>query len=400
VTAITFNFDTQSLIKARPLQLKLGQGKFQFPNTGLYTPIRKFKQAYCASYNGFYQFKMFNLLHVAAVKMLTGKLSRGDFQTALFASGGLYLALNQLHSSLAIEKTFGDFTSGFSHQFGVALACMVLSEAYRVPWDKMSPIPVKGKKSLDYEIGLPDECWLKLEAKGVSGGSLSSARSSIFKKKQTTLASSQNNNTAMVGVIVQASRDLRKNGVIELIDPFFAPNLEARQPENQLAGRYLHYTAIARLAGLENVADEFKDRVERLISSHMRNPRTPRRYETDNIASINGRTVVGVQWRLGNGFNSGQQSYLNQEEVWFYQGMDLSILDQVLQNELPDTASFHYPQDGDRDARNRLSDSSEDAIHSFLPDGSYFGMGASRVAGLVPISRYELSDPPFIGRLR
>lgn len=210
MTAITFTFDTRSLTKARSLELKLGQGQFQFPKSRLYTPIRSFEQAYRTLYGGCYQFKMRKLLHVAAVKMLTGRVMSMDFQTALFASGGLYLALNQLHPSLAIEKTFGDFTAGFSHQFGVALACMALSEAYKVPWDKMAPIPVGKMKSLDYEIELPDGCWLKFEAKGVSGGSRSSARSSIFKKKQLAQANSLSSNTAMVGVIVQASRDLKK----------------------------------------------------------------------------------------------------------------------------------------------------------------------------------------------
>lgn len=392
-----------SLSKARPLKLELGKGKYQFPNDRLYAPVRKFAQAYQTAYNGYYQFRMYKLLHVAALKMLEAKLDSLDFQTALFAAGGLYLALNQTHASLAIEKTFGDFTSGFSHQFGVALTCMVLSEAYKVPWDKMNPIRVSADKSLDYEVELPNDDWLKLEAKGVSGNSLSSARSSIFKKKQTARANSPVSNTAMVGVIVQASRDPNQLGVIELIDPPFEPNFVARQPANQRAGRLRHYAALARFAGLEMNARELISDAQFLVSPEQEQWRVVyfRRAPTDMQTTINGRSIVGIQWRLGDGLSSTASGSSSQQEVWFYQGVERTILERALANELPEIAPFHFDEEIGENARSEFSDSIQDnVVHSFLPDGSYFGIGVGQLSGLLPISPHELSGPPDFLRAR
>lgn len=397
--AITFNFDTMSLRKARPLKLELGKGKYEFPNDPLYEPVRKFEQAY----KGYYQFRMYKLLHIAALKMLGAKLDALDFQTALFAAGGLYLALNQTHSSLAIEKTFGDFTSGFSHQFGVALTCMVLSEAYKVPWDEMNQIPAGKDKSLDYDIKLPNGDWLKLEAKGVSGNSLSSARSSIFKKKLTARAKSQVSNTAMVGVIVQASRDPDQPGVIELIDPPFEPNLVARRPENQRAGRLRHYAALARFAGLEMNALELIRDAELLVSSGQESlvvSDSPR-VLTNIQATINGRIVVGIQWPLGDELSSTASGSSSQQGVWFYQGVERTVLERALANELLEIAPFHFDGEIGANARSEFSDSIQDnVVHSFLPDGSYFGIGVGELSGLLSILPHELSGPPDFLRAR
>lgn len=152
---------------------------------------------------------------------------------------------------------------------------------------------------------------------------------------------------------------------------------------------------------MEAVAEEYISRIRQLTSSHQFRLR-PRSFEPTNrgVASINGRAVVGVQWRLGSGLNPISPNAATQDEVWFYQGMALSRLNQVLENELPELPSFHYNPNNDSATEDDFFDSAEaGVIHSFLPDGSYFGMGAGQLPGLLPISRYELSEPPFLGHL-
>lgn len=387
--AITFNFDAKSLTKARPLKIVCGTKQYSIPTDTLYDPFWKFIQNYQKNFKGNYQFQMLRLLHVAAVKMLGGKLNSKDLKGALFASGGLYLALNQSHSSLAIDRNFGDFTSGFSHQFGVALSVMSMSEAYNVDWDKLTPIPVKGKRSLDYTIQLSSNRWLRLEAKGISSKSRASARKSIFdKKKIERKAISGATNIAMLGVIVQASQNPNQSGFIEFIDPEFDIVPDAQQPSNQVAGRYLHYAGIARFAGLDQVADNFTTRAAALIElsrdrAYVRAQFAPQ-YQPQEI---NGRQIIGVQWRLGDATN-------RQEDIWFYQGMDVNVLEQLLTGELPTVEPYRFtPQDDNFDAVDTT------LIQSILPDGSYFGMGVGTIDGFVTVDRREAWQPNRLGRL-
>lgn len=387
--AITFNFDAKSLTKARPLKIVCGDKQYSIPTNTLYDPFWKFIQSYQKNFKGNYQFQMLKLLHVAGIKMLGGKLNSKDLKGALFASGGLYLALNQSHSSLAIDRNFGDFTSGFSHQFGVALAAMSMSEAYNVEWDKLTPIPVKGKRSLDYTIQLSSNRWLRLEAKGISSKSRASARKSTFEKKKIERKSIPNaTNIAMIGVIVQASQNPSQSGFIEFIDPEFEVVPDAQQPSNQVAGRYLHYAGVARFAGLDQVADNFTIRAAALIEhsrdrAYLRAQFVPQYQPRE----INGRQIIGVQWRLGD-------AIARQEDIWFYQGMDVNVLEQLLTGDLPSIESYHFtPQDdnfGDRDTT---------LIESILPDGSYFGMGVGQINGFAIVDRREAWQPNRLGRL-
>jgi len=191
----------------------------------------------------------------------------------LFAAGGLYLALDSSHANLAFQNTFGDFTSGFSHQYGVALATMTMSGAFNVPWDRMVPIPVKGRKELDYEVPIGANAWLRLEAKGVvtsrSNANRNAAKANAFKKKldpdspagAPSVRRTFQDPTAMIAVVTEAGRSPSENGsltvMLTVIDPPLATSDERRKPNNQEAAYWSHYARIASAAGLFRLAAFF-----------------------------------------------------------------------------------------------------------------------------------------------
>lgn len=385
--AITFNFDANALTRPRPLDVDTPaswgrNARYAIPNTGkLYGPVRRFIQDSKALFGGKYPFQMYRLLHITAVKMMGGKLNKKQFETALFATGGLYLAFDQDHKSLAIDQSFGDFTSGFSHQFGVALAVMTMSEAYKIPWDRVTPIPVRSKATLDYEIELPNNSgWLHLEAKGTTTKSRAAARRGAYDKKSGNRVP----DTAMIAVITQAVKDSSKNGVLEIIDPEFELNQEARQPNNQIAGRYLHYAGVARFAGLDAVAREFIGRARNLVDGYQPAFVDISTFDHgDNVFEGPNDIVTGIQWRLGDANTQG--------EVWFYQGVEVDSLKAVVTGEFPSVAPYQVNVDYNYDTHSFYEPHLErnDRIESYLPDGSYFGIGIGPRDGLLTIDRRD-----------
>src|SRR4051794_23514729 len=116
---ITFTFDEAALRLPRELILCQGKGNYAIKPDPIFEPL----QAFLTLSAGRYRFRLIDLLHVTAVKMMQWRRT-SSYERTLFASGCLYLALDQKHPDLRIQRTFGDFTSGFSHQFGVAVALM------------------------------------------------------------------------------------------------------------------------------------------------------------------------------------------------------------------------------------------------------------------------------------
>lgn len=362
---ITFTVDQGALERIRCIELVRGTGRYAIPADPIYQPVQKFLNTYSAGY----PFAMMTMLHAAAVKMLALPLKIRPNRT-LFATGGLYLALDQSHADLKIHNTFGDFTSGFSHQFGVALSVMCMSQAFGISWDQLVPIPVKGQRVLDYQSEIPGGGWLQLESKGVtSDSSRTGARLSAYRKKLidpnniTSPKHTFSNPTAMIGVIVQAARTSTKQGMIEIIDPDFNMDPTARRAENQLAGRYLHYAGVARFAGLYAVAQECVYRAMGLVQHQERSFRARTLRIRENIASVTGGEVVGVQWRVGDGVGSD-------DDIWFQHGFEVSRLRRVIEGrELPSSEPFHAP------AQNTVARRGRDGVvESMLPDGSYFAI--------------------------
>lgn len=370
---LSFSLAKASLTRKRYLVLR--EGPIQIPPiSSVYKPVRDFLLNYKTTG---YPFRMKQLLHVAGVQLL-GEVSTASRARTLFATGGLFLALDQNHTDLCFTKTFGDFTSGFSHQFGVALALMSMSTAFNIPWDLLNQIPVKGKKVLDYQ-GPTLQGWLKLEAKGISTESWSKTRQNAYSKKLTnpkdpTSPRSQFSlPTALVAVIVQASRLPTQKGVMEIIDPDFEEEPETYNDSNQIAGRYLHYMRVAKFAGLIAIANEFRRRANSLINKKDRPNKRKVIFNDKALTEINGREYAGVQWRVGDLNPSG-------EGIWFYHGVEKDRISHILQHEeFLLTRPFHLA-----DSQNRLSDI-DGPIESILPNGSYFGIGLSPLQGLLEI---------------
>ena len=179
---LVFPLDQQALVRARFLNLfQNPHPRYAIKSKPIYQPVKNFLNKYS---NG-YPFRLIKLLHVAGTKMLGYPCKQPFVKRSLFASGGLYLAIDADHPDLAVRQHFGDFTSGFSYQFGVALSIMAMSDAFRIPWGKLTPIPVHRRKVLDYTAKIPNtNSWLHLEAKGVtSDSSRANARRSIYNKK-------------------------------------------------------------------------------------------------------------------------------------------------------------------------------------------------------------------------
>lgn len=377
MSRISFDVDLSSLCRNRTISLRQGKRQYAIPPEPVYQDLLQFLKQNKQGY----RFSLIDLLHVAGIKML-GLPSVTKRKVTLFATGGLFLTLDHSHPDLAIRKTFGDFTSGFSHLFGVAIAVMLASDAYSIPWDNLNPIPVAKKRTLDYQVELPNNCgWLQLEAKGVtSETSLSNAKQSTYRKKIINPINPQSRKkqfaapTAMVGVITQAARKTSERGVIEVIDPEYDPEPRARLSNNQLAGKFLHYVGNARFAGLPNVADELTQRANALINGqdyliHRRKLEFSERGKTE----IQGQEVIGVQWRIYN-------SIADESNLWFYHAMDLKRLTLLLsENMFLPTRPYH---------RNEVNEGSR-LIESFLPDGSYFGIGLEPQEGLEIVDQQE-----------
>jgi hypothetical protein len=377
MSRISFDIDISSLCRNRTISLRQGKKQYAIPPDPVYQDLLQFLQQNKQGY----RFSLIDLLHAAGIKML-GLPSVTKRKVTLFAMGGLYLILDLNHPDLAIRKTFGDFTSGFSHLFGVALAVMLASEAYSIPWDNLNAIPVSKKRTLDYEAKLPNnQGWLQLEAKGVSSEtSLSSAKQSAYRKKifnPRKLLSRKKQfatPTAMVGVVAQAARKPSERGVIEVIDPEYDPDPRTRLPNNQLAGKYLHYSGVARFAGLPNVADELTRRAEALVKGQEFLIQS-RKFEFNRrgVTEIQGQEVIGVQWRIYN-------APADESNLWLYHAMDLKRLALLLgENEFLPTRPYHRNEDN---AGKRY-------VESFLPDGSCFGIGFEQREGLAIVDPRE-----------
>jgi len=383
---ISFVLDAHALGRRRCLDVRLGRKRYSIPPYPEYQPALNFQNRHRAAG---YPFTMLDLLHCAAVKMLV--LPRATSRNVtLFATGGLYLALDQTHEDLAIHTTFGDFTAGFSHQFGVALAIMSMSEAYSIPWDQLTPIPVRGKRALDYEAQIPNGLgWLRLEAKGVtSSASMSSARNTAYRKKLTdpkTITSAKqtfSEPTAMLGVITRAARSAHEKGLVEIIDPDFEIDPRSRHRDNQIAGRYLHYAGVARFAGLGAIADEFSIRAKALVDRQSYGLRRKQelRFRDDSVFWGADRRLLGLQWRLG-------QSRDWEADVWFYHGVDLErIRTLVEENDFHPTRPFYRSIESAEEA----SFARKDFIENLLPDGSYFGLGLGPRDGPVRVNEQDL----------
>jgi len=383
---ISFALDAHALGRRRCLDLRLGRKRYSIPSSPEYQPALDFWNHHRLLG---YPFTMLDLLHAAAIKMLVLPKATPHSIT-LFATGGLYLALDQTHEDLAIHNTFGDFTAGFSHQFGVALAIMTMSEAYSIPWDQLTPIPVRRKRTLDYEAPIPDGSgWLRLEAKGVTtSASRSSARNAAYRKKlidPKTLNSSKkvfSEPTAMLGVITQAARIAHERGLVEIIDPEFDLDPRSRHRDNQVAGRYLHYAGVARFAGLNAVADEFTIRARALVDrqSYGLGRRQKLEFRDDSVFVGSDRRMLGLQWRLG-------QSRDSETDVWFYHGVDLERIRTIVEeNEFRSTRPFYHPHEFvERETLGRGR-----YVENLLPDGSYFGLGLGPRDGPFQVNEQDI----------
>jgi hypothetical protein len=235
---------------------------------------------------------------------------------------------------------------------------------------------------LDYQVELPNnQGWLQLEAKGVtSETSLSSAKQSTYRKKiiNPSIPRSRKKQfatpTAMVGVITQAARKPGERGVVEVIDPEYDPDPRTRLPNNQLAGRFLHYAGITRFAGLTNVADELTQRAEALVKGQNQLAYNRKFYFNERgLTEIQGHQFIGVQWRINN-------TIADESNLWFYHAIELKRLKHLLVgNEFLPTRPIH-PNEANERAR---------IVESFLPDGSYFGIGLDQHDGLAIVDSQE-----------
>lgn len=369
-------------IRSLPLRTNTNprRPEFDIPADPIYDPLRNFLNAQ----SGQYHFTLIELLHAASVKMMGWRKRRAQ-NVMLFATGGLYLALNKSHANLAFTRMYGDFTSSFSHSFGDALAVMILSQAYGCDYHKMVPIPVKGKREMDYQIALPNGGVLRLEAKGItSQQGLSGARTSAYSKKilNPTIPASGKRTysrpTASVATITKAARPDNPTSFIEIIDPPFDVHDEALRHVNQLAGQYLHYAAIAHFAGLYPIADEFYERAASLISNQEPAHFTRRKTEfllNNSFITVNGRRIVGIHWPLGD-------QAPNSKRVWLYQGVDVEFIRRLLQEgEIGNSEPYSA-------LKSVLHSEPETTAESILPDGSYFGIGVGQhPKGLTPIDQ-------------
>lgn len=391
---VSYTFNDADLLRTRYLRvIRNDDPQFAIKPDPIYEPIRQYFTTYQQSG---YPFCLGDLLNATAIKMFERtiqlqQLRRQNFR--LFATAGLYLALDIRHPDLAIREQFGDFTAGFSHQFGVGLSALAMSEVFRIPWDQMNRIPVSGGRVLDYEAKIPTGGELQLEAKGVSRPEgLSNARKSIGDKKQdqrhsssTGIAGRSAPQIAMVGVIIQSARSgqraakprSRGQGLIEIIDPDFGDRNVVSSEERIHAGMYRHYAGAAMFAGLYDVAEELLERANALIKGKPRNPRGQHiRFNDRGLLQVGQRNLVGIQWR------PSDQAELA-DDVWFYQAIDRDVIRELIVDDLfPHTLSYSNDQ---------LVPGNKEFVESLLPDGSYFGIGTARRQGLRTLNLRDMS---------
>jgi hypothetical protein len=374
---LVFPLDQQALERVRFLYLfQNPQPRYAIKSKPIYQPVKNFLHKYS---NG-YPFRLIKLLHVAGTKMLGYPCKQPFAKRSLFASGGLYLALDTGHPDLAVRQHFGDFTSGFSHQFGVALSIMAMSDAFRIPWGKLTPIPVHRRKVLDYTAKIPNtNCWLHLEAKGVtSDSSRANARRSIYNKKDEAHKQATNYQVAMIGTIIQAAQRGRgaiAKGLIEIIDPDDQSDPVVFLDNYQRAALYWHFVGVAIFAGLYQVAEEFIRRADSLItrqSVSLSMSTIP--FKEISILESHGHRIIGVQWQPGESNNFTGN-------MWFYQGVDIDIILTILASDIfPNT----YPY-----SDLEFLFTHDDSVESILPDGSYFGIGTRPNTSLLTVSPTE-----------
>ena len=402
---ISFPVDFDALRRRRHVRLVVG-GTSRTPHYNiplgnpLYASVHAFKAQWGQSG---YRFRLIQLLHVTATKML-GWPNVGPRRKSLFAMGGLYLALDEQHADLCVRQTFGDFTSGFSHQFGVGLACMAAAEAYSLDWHSLNAIRVAGAKVLDYTAPIPGG-FVEVEAKGTtSEGGRSQLALDAYRKKivdpqdKHSVRSPRPQPTAMIAVIVEAAMATGSRGVIQIIDPAPSEMVDLSEPWVKQAGLYRHYAGVARFAGLLNTAEEFERRAKSLENSQ-------RSFVRIAVVSVDEAAVfergairyAGVQWRVGEANDAAT-------DLWFYHGADVDRLNDILAKEFFRPCR---PLDFDADvfdSREQLVDANiKEAdgieylanvatpdteggavrfIESILPDGSYFGIGTGPRSGL------------------
>lgn len=188
-----------------------------------------------------------------------------------------------------------------------------------------------------------------------------------------------------------------QNGVIEIIDPEFELEPEARQQNNQVASSYLRYASLARFAGLDLVADELTQRARVLLTGYHHDYFAQRSFYPGDghTIEIEGHLVTGVQWKLGD-------SRSPQNDIWFYHGIDVERVSTVVNGEFPET--IPYENDIGYDSNNHIFYPSvierEDRVESFSPDGSYFGIGVGPRDAFLIIDRHDRDwDEGQLGRL-
>jgi hypothetical protein len=383
---VAYLFDDQELVRERYLKLVENTNPdYRIKPDPIYQPVRDLFVQYK---NSGYPFILQDLLLATAVKMFAQPLGTKQLQRrGLFATAGLYLALDIKHADLAIRRHFGDFTAGFSHQFGVGLAVLSMSRAFTIPYDQMNPLPVQGRPVMDYKAVIPTGGTLLLEAKGVTGlDGISSARRSIYKKKETARQDWPGSQTAMIGVIVQAAlenqpssstkRKRANEGAIEIIDPEFEHGKQALSETDIRVGIYRHYAGIATFAGLYDIAKELFERASATAMNKSRAPRLQKIsfFEREAIQR-GGKFVVGIQWRPGD--------ETDHEDVWFYQAVDRDILRNLIVN---DSVPHTGPYTGDS-----LLERHRGYAETLFPDGSYFGIGTTPLPGLRILHPRDLS---------
>lgn len=391
---VSYTFNDADLLRTRYLRVFLNNDpQFAIKPDQIYEPIRQFFATY---QNSGYPFYLEDLLNATAVKMFERtiqlqQLHRRSFR--LFATAGLYLALDIRHPDLAIREEFGDFTAGFSHQFGVGLSALAMSQIFSIPWDQMNRIPVSGGPVLDYVAKIPKGGELQFEVKGISRPEgQSNARKSIYDKKQAQrqpsssgIAGMSSPQIAMVGIIIQSARlgqraakpGSGRQGLIEIIDPDFGDSNVIISEERIHTGMYRHYAGAAMFAGLYDVAEELLERANTLIKGKPRNPRGQYiRFNDRDVLQVGQRNLVGIQWK------PSDQAELA-DDVWFYQAIDRDVIRELIVNDLfPHTWSYSYdqPVPGNREF-----------VESMLPDGSYFGIGTMWRPGLRTLNLRDMT---------
>lgn len=385
ITELRIPLDCEAMWRVRCIRLK--EGEPRLPRDPVYQPAVNFVRRYETQYQRKgYPFALIALIHAAGQRMLQPLEPAPSDEQAVFAAGGLCLAIDDQHPDLAFRAMFGDFASGFTHQLGVGMACLALSEAYNVPWDALTPIIAGSKqKTLDYKAELPRYAGqLLMEAKGTSADS-GEARRDIKKKKKA--ASPRDPATAMIGVITRMARRPKDLAELEIIDPDLDDESgTANEEQRQAAARYWHYARAAMFAGQRSAASEMASRGRAVLRGQSR---PDARLAIPPQASILRRMrheLVGIRWRLDN--NADDRA------LWFYQAIDVERLRSIIEVGPPfETRAYND------DWRPVAIAGTDSFAESLLPDGSYFAIGVGEPIGLNDIAAgsSDLAQVDFVG---